>query len=217
MPTADEVRRALNLATGRAVVTATRTLYATSTVDELLEAIPTIIAFYADGTAALAADYYDDTRDDANPSRRFKAEPVVDDRAEKIRRGILWLVEPLRLPEPDYPSTESRLSEVVQLETAKPFRSTILTNSQRDPSSVGWRRNAGICCKFCRMLAGNGATYKESTARFAAHPHCDCTAAPVFDGQPGEEASTLQYVASQRRKTPAQRQAVNRYLAAMPD
>lgn len=217
MSTPDEARRALTLVTNRAVATATDVLYATNTVDELLVAVPEVIAYYADGTAALAADHYDDLRDVARVARRFRVVPVVDDRVDKVLRAILWAAEPLHLPEPDRVLTEARLAGVVQLETARPFRSTILTNSQRDPASVGWKRNVGVACKFCRMLAGRGAVYRESTARFAAHAHCDCTASPVFDDGEGPEASTMQYVASQPRRTPAQRQALREYLAALPD
>lgn len=215
--TPDEARLALTRQTGRAVVQVLDVLNATTTIDELLAAVPAVVDYYAEGSAALAADHYEDLRDAVNAVRSFSVTPIIEDRADKLRRAILWAVEPLRLAEPDRVLAESRLGGVVQLETARPFRTTILKNSHDDPASVGWRRVSGVGCKFCRMLAGNGATYRETTARFAAHPHCDCTAAPVFEGTDGPEASVLQYVASQRRKTPAQRLALNSYLAALPD
>lgn len=207
------------MVTGRAVRDATRALDVTDTVDELLIAVPAVIAYYADGTAALAADHYDDLRDSAGAGGRFTAEPVIDDREEKIRRGVLWAAEPLRRATPDRALTIERLGEIVQLETARPFRSTILTNRQRDPAAVGWRRNtSGATCKFCTFLAGRGAVYRKATAGFASHPSCDCTASPVFDTEgPVIEANVLQYVASQRRRTPAQQEALRRYLAALPD
>ena len=65
------------------------------------------------------------------------------------------------------------------------------------------------------MLAGRGAVYKADTARFASHTNCHCTAAPVFNGQDGEEASALQYVASKRRQTERDRERVRTYLAQM--
>lgn len=219
MPTPDETRRALSLVTTSAVREAHRVLDATNTVDELVEAIPLVVSVYSDGTAALAADHYDDLRDLANPpGRRFVAEPVVNLRDEKIRRGVLWAAEPLRLETPERLAAKERLAQVVSLESARPFRDTILDNHRRDPASVGWRRQASLDgCKFCRMLAANGAVYKQSTARFASHPHCSCSASPVFDGEPGTEASVLQYVASQRRRTDADRARLNAYLASLPD
>ena len=35
-------------------------------------------------------------------------------------------------------------------------------------------------CRFCSMLAGRGEVYRADTARFASHPNCHCTAAPVM-------------------------------------
>jgi hypothetical protein len=67
------------------------------------------------------------------------------------------------------------------------------------------------------MLAGKGEIFKQDTARFAAHEHCHCTAQPVFEGQHGEEASVMQYVASKKRRTEADRKRLRDYLASMPD
>ena len=220
MPTASESRRALTLVTAAAIEQATQLLDALTGPPEavrsgLLEAVPEVIAYYSLGSSALAADFYDEERDRADVRRRFLAEPVIPDRGEKIARAIVWAAEPLFAPaEQDAPS---RLAEVVQLETARPYRDTITTNRRRDPSAVGWRRIAESGCRFCRMLAGRGAVYKAETARFASHTHCHCTAAPVFKGQDGPEASALQYVASKRRKTEADRARVRAYLADMGD
>lgn len=216
MPTPDETRQALILITAQAVQVATRALSAS--IDELLEVIPAVIGYYADGTAALAADHYDDLREAAEPRGRYIAEPIIEPRAEKIRRGSLWAVEPLRSDTPDLVTAQSRVAEVVQLESARPFRSTIVVNQDRDPAAVGWRRHTSLTgCKLCRMLASRGAVYRESTARFASHPHCHCTAAPVFDGGSGPEASVMQYLASQRRRSEADRARLRAYLAALPD
>lgn len=206
------------LVSNTAVNKAVAIFHASRSVDELLIDVPALIAYYSDGTAALAADHYDDLRDAANASGKFTAEPIVDLREEKIRRGVLWAVGPLALDEPDAVLAEERLTQIVQLESVRPFRDTILDNQQRDPAAVGWQRQtSGQGCKFCRMLAGRGAVYRETTARFACHPHCSCSASPVFDGNAGPEASVLQYVASQRRRTPSQRQALRDYLARLPD
>lgn len=69
------------------------------------------------------------------------------------------------------------------------------------------------CCRFCQMLAARGAVYKSSTARFAAHPYCDCTAEPVFNNMAiGPEASVLQYEASKKRRSPAAKARLKAYL-----
>lgn len=219
MPTPEEARRGLVLLTTAAVADATAlvTSSADRTQAALLTAAPDLVAYYSDGTAALAADHYDDLREAANASGRYVAEPIVRLREEKIRTGVLWAVEPLYRPEPDRVLALTRVGEVVQYETARPFRETITTNTRRDPQAAGWQRITSGGCKFCRMLAGRGAIYRAATARFAAHPNCGCSAAPVFEGQPGEEASVMQYVASQRTRSPQQKQALRDHLAAMPD
>ena len=214
MPTASESRRALTLVTGAAVAAVTQLLNRLSGPPEsqradLLDAVPAAIAYYADGSSALAADFYDDERERAAAPRRFTAEPVVADRTVKIRRAIAWASEPLF----EGGNAGSRLAEVVQLETARPFRDTITTNRRRDPEAVGWRRVSGGGCKLCSMLAARGAVYREETARFATHEHCRCTAQPVFSSNDtGEEASVIQYVASRRKRSPEQQAALREYL-----
>jgi len=99
------------------------------------------------------------------------------------------------------------------LETSRPYRDTILENRKRDPSAVGWRRITNGGCKLCRMLADRGAIFMDTTARFAAHTNCKCTAQPVFStGDYGEEASVMQYMASQKRSTPTSRARLREYL-----
>lgn len=215
MPSALESRAALTLVTGAAVATVTRLLGSLtgspeSQRSDLLDGVPSIISYYSDGSSALAADFYDDERERAAARGLFTAEPVVLDRWEKVGRALAWATQPLLTGDGDTPG---RLAEVVQLETARPYRDTITTNRRRDPEAVGWRRVTHGGCNFCQMLAGRGAVYREDTARFASHGHCGCTAQPVFRGEPGEEADVVQYAASKRRPTDADRKRVRAYLA----
>ena len=177
----------------------------------LLEAVPSVVAYYSEGSSALAADFYDDERERAAPPKLYVAEPVIEDRTVKIRRAVAWASDPLFEDDPE--KTAGRLAEVVNLETARPYRDTILTNRERDPSAVGWRRVTHGGCKMCRMLADRGAVFMDTTARFAAHPSCKCTAQPVFSSEDyGEEASVMQYLASRRKRTSAQQEAFREYL-----
>jgi hypothetical protein len=177
----------------------------------LLEGVPGLIDYYAEGSAALAADFYDEQRDLAGVKSGYASDLVLVDRTVKIRRAIVWAAEPLYLADEELAS--KRLAEVVQLETARPFRDTITSNRKRDPAAVGWRRVTAGGCRLCRMLADRGAVYKESTARFATHPNCHCTAAPVFgEDDVGEEASAMQYMASRRSRSREQKQALRDYL-----
>lgn len=180
----------------------------------LLDAVPEVVGYFSEGSAALAVDFYDEERARAGVAdRSFATRLVIADRVVNIRRGIAWATDPLYADDEALATT--RLAEIVEMETVRPYRDTILTNRRNDPASVGWRRvTSPGACRFCRMLADRGAVYRQKTVRFAAHsPKCFCTAQPVFrDNDPGDEVGMIQYVASRRSKTPAQRAAVRAYL-----
>lgn len=181
---------------------------------QLLDTVPGVAAFYSEASTALAVDLYADSRAAAGVSSRFAVEQVVLDRTVKIRRGVAWASEPLAVG--DDPTTVARLAIIAQKEMHESYRDTIITNQRRDPSSVGWQRIARAgACGMCRMLADRGAVYRQSTATFAAHNDCRCTAAPIFrGGEVGPEADAMQYMVSRRSKTPAQRARIREYLKA---
>lgn len=216
MLTAREAKGALELVTGDAIKATVVALKRASGSPiqrraQLLDSVPDIVGYYSLGSSALAADYYEDERERAAAPRLYVAEPVIADRTEKIRRAVAWASDPLF--DDDVATTSARLAEVVNLETARPFRDTILTNRRRDPSSVGWRRVTNGGCKLCRMLADRGAVYIDTTARFAAHPSCKCTAQPVFGSEDyGEEANAMQYMASRKRSSPEAKARLRDYL-----
>lgn len=216
MPSPRESRAALQLVTAEAVAYAVDLANRVAGSPEvrrlaLLDGVPELIGYYSEGSAALAADFYEEERESAGVRSQFTAEAVIEDRTMKIRRSIAWSAEPWFDDSGD--SVDARLAEVVQFETARVFRDTITTNRRNDPASVGWRRITAGGCKFCRMLADRGAVYKQETARFAAHTSCHCVAQPVFTtNDTGIEASVMQYTASRRSRSPAQRAALRDYL-----
>jgi hypothetical protein len=217
--TALESKAALRIVTEESVNTATALLTGLNGSPDarraaLLNGVPAIIGYFSEGSAALAVDFYEEERVRAGVrDRTFVTEFVVNDRTVKIRRGVAWASDPLFSD--DEETASKRLAEVVQLETAKPYRDTILTNRQNDPESVGWRRITTGGCRFCRMLSDRGAVYRQSTVQFASHPNCHCTAQPVFkENDPGTEVGEFQYMASRRNKTPATRAKVRDYLDA---
>jgi len=178
----------------------------------LLESIPPLIDYYAAGSATLGSDAYDEEREAAAVRSSFTTDAVVADRTVKVRRAIAWSAAPLILDPEDVVSATARLAEIIQYEVARPFRDTVTTNRREDPESAGWRRISNGGCRFCRMLADRGAVYRESTARFAAHTNCHCTAQPVFKTNVGEEASAIQYLASRKNRTAKQKAELRDYL-----
>lgn len=213
---ARESRAALQLVTAEAVAYATDLANRVAGSPEvrrlaLLDGVPELIGYYSEGSAALAADFYEEERELAEVRSRFTAEAVIEDRTVKIRRSIAWAASPWFDDSGD--SVDARLAEVVQLETARPYRDTITTNRSNDPDAVGWRRVTAGGCPFCRMLADRGAVYKSDTARFASHTNCHCIAQPVFTtNDTGVEASVFQYRASRRSRSPEQRAELRQYL-----
>lgn len=95
-------------------------------------------------------------------------------------------------------------------------RDTIVHAANADPKAVGWKRiTTSGACRFCRFLADRGAVYRESTATFAAHDGCMCTAAAVFKGgKIGPEATTEQYIGSGKTRTAKDRARLNDALEA---
>ena len=222
MVSAPESQAALRLVAGDAADTIDWTVRRTSGSFEqrrfaLLEAVPGVIGYYSEGSSALASDYYEDARSEAGAAGRFRAVPVVLDRTVKIRRGVAWASEPLSTNDDD--AAVARLIQITSKELAYPYRDTILSNQKRDGAAVGWKRvTSSGACKFCRFLADRGAVYRDSTAIFASHGSCMCTAAPVFrGGAVGPEATVMQYIGSRRRQTPAQKARLKAYLDAYPD
>lgn len=216
--TAQQSKAALRVVSDESVNTAIGLLYGLNGSPDarraaLLNGVAEIIGYFSEGSAALAVDFYEEERERAGVPGGFVTQFVINDRTVKIRRGVAWASDPLFSD--DEETASKRLAEIVQLETSTPYRDTILTNRRNDPESVGWRRISSGGCRFCRMLADRGAVYRQSTATFASHPSCHCTAQPVFrDNDPGTEVGEFQYMASRRNKTPAMRARLRDYLDA---
>lgn len=61
-------------------------------------------------------------------------------------------------------------------------RDTIHETMMRDEKAFGVARvTRGGSCAFCAMLASRGPVYKEETAKFRAHDHCNCASEVVYD------------------------------------
>jgi hypothetical protein len=179
---------------------------------QLLDTVPDVIGYYSEGSAALAVDAYMDAR--TGVPGAFSAEAIVLDRTVKIRRGVAWAAGPLL--DGDTELSAARMAKLVRSEMTRPYRDTTLENGANDGMFVGYKRIArSSSCGFCKALADRGAVYKKNTAYFAAHDDCQCTAAAAFVGQPhGPEATVMQYTASKRRRTPAEKAQINAWAAS---
>lgn len=205
----------------------------------LFAAVPLIVAAYSDGSGALALDWYEELREESNPRRTFRPQIFTNLDDDALSTMVAKATEPLHVVEREFAAQADRLGEEmaraleesltlltpqVEEAVANGFRDTVTANVAADPDAVGWQRHARPeACKFCLMLAARGAVYTADTARFAAHGavmggdrkggNCMCIAGPAFGGKEiWAEASPMQYVASQRTRTPEQQAALREYL-----
>lgn len=156
---------------------------ATSAVDGrelLLDVLPELVAVYGSAAAALAADWYDGLREEAEVAGRFRA--IAADLPPGGQTDALarWAVTPLFSADPDFAGALGRASGGLQRLVANTGRQTVTGSSIADPRARGWTREGSGECDFCQMLIDQGAVYSEASADFQAHDHCRCAAVPVF-------------------------------------
>lgn len=170
----------------------------------LRDLLPAIIRDYGQMGAAVAAIWYDDQRLKVGAKGRFTAFPVEpDDRGAQSLVG--WALRDAQ----DDTTLKTLIAGGVQRRIADHVRDTIAGSSVADPAARGWQRVGSGSCAFCRMLIGRGAVYTESSAYFASHDHCHCSAAPAWGGR---TLPVKPYTPSTRRTTPADRARVRKYL-----
>lgn len=142
--------------------------------------LPALVQSYGEQAAAVAADWYDEVRAKDGVGGRFRAvmadSPYLDAVDGTANRAVGGLF------------TDRPGDTLLALQSTAPKyilaagRQTIVTSTERDPRGRGWQRvTSGAACGFCRMLAGRGGVYRESSVHFAAHKACGCAAVPSWD------------------------------------
>ena len=186
------------------------------TTDAITSALALIVPSYYDAAGSLAVAWYDELRDESNPSSVYTPTIIGDPATDWIEREAQKFATSL---EGDLETELQRLTDELARLTAKEvsrgFRDTVTGNARQDEDAIGWSRIARPgACRFCRMLADKGAVYRsESTAIFGAHINCNCATRPEFEGgDHGPEADVWQYLASAKRRTPEQQYALKAYL-----
>lgn len=216
-----DVRTGLTVVTAAAVADARTVAASGSSAEEIRAALfvaaPLIVADYSDGASALALDWYEELRDAANPPKQFTPAPLSLVTDDDVRASVARSTVTLRSVSDDSLADAvevslSLLDSELRKLVASGFWDTMTGNSTEDPSALGWRRYARVnACKFCLMLADRGAVFTERTARFAAHGDCHCLAGPEFDFH-APLASAMQYMASKRVRSAAEKARLRDYL-----
>lgn len=185
--------------------------------DQAIAALSLIVPSYYDAAGSLAVAWYDELRYEANPVSVYTPGIIGDSATDWIEREAAKFAKSLEADlETEMTRMMDELARLAEKEVARGFRETVLGNTRQDEAAIGWSRIARTgACKMCVMLAGQRRAFyrSESTASFAAHTDCHCAARPEFKGgNHGPEATVIQYVASQKRRSPAQRKALRKYL-----
>lgn len=142
----------------------------------LHDILPSLIDTYGLAAATLAADWYDELRDDLGVAGRFTAIA-----ADVKDTGAHALVGWASATATDDTAFKTLLLGGMQRRIANFDRLTVMGSSIADPSARGWARvGDGDSCPFCDLLIGRGAVYTEASVDFECHDHCGCTAEPEF-------------------------------------
>lgn len=179
-------------------------------------AVGLIVPGYYDAAGSLAVAWYDEIRDESNPATLYTPTIIGDPATEWIEREAERFAKSLEVDlEAEMARMMDEFNRLAEKEVARGFRDTITGNTRQDEDAIGWSRVARAgACRFCLMLADKGAVYRsESTAIFGAHTNCNCATRPEFEnGDHGPEADVMQYLASLKRRTPAQQYVLKKYL-----
>lgn len=177
-------------------------------VEALSDVLAALVVTYGTAAATVAADWYDDHRAERGVGGRFTAIPVEVGESGSAALAR-WGVGPLFRDTPDLESAKVLVAGGLQRRIANAARETVRVSTLADPQATGWQRVGVGSCAFCRMLIARGAVYRESTADFASHDHCQCYAVPAFGGQP---VPVRPYTPSTRDISDADRARVRAYL-----
>lgn len=155
---------------------------------QLQQFLPELVASYGDVAATVAADWYDELRDQVQVRSRYRAalaEPLPD---EQVKAAARWAAGPLFGDSPDRGKSLDLLRGTVQRLVQQGGRSTIHRNVVDDPSGARWARvpTGAKTCAWCRMMASRGAVYlsrRSAGGHNDWHNDCDCQPTPVWPHQ----------------------------------
>lgn len=140
--------------------------------------LPMLIEQYGGVAAAMAADWYDEVREQAAARGAFGA--VVPAPTPDGTQALLgWAVD----ESTDLVTFQTLVLGGSVRRILNYGRNVVSASAIADPGADGWQRQGvGANCPFCNFLIGRGAVYSEGTVRFASHDHCNCVAVAAFKG-----------------------------------
>jgi hypothetical protein len=206
----NDLRNLTGLAAGDLNVIWRRVQRAIDAEEALRDVLPALVDAYGAAAGTLAANWYDDTRDEKNVRRRFRAiiPAARDDTGTQALVG--WALAEAK----DFGTFQTLIAGGMQRRIVDTARDVLTGSAFQDPSARGWQREGSGECAFCDMLIGRGAVYSEETADFASHDNCHCIAVPAFEGEP---RPVKPYTPSSRNITDLDRARVRAWLRDHPN
>lgn len=171
-------------------------------LDALIAAIPDLVGVYGAAAGSLAADWYDELRDQTKIPGAFRAvvPEVPDPGAQSL---VFWAAQ--------FPDIRQLIEGGVQKRILNVARDSIATSAVADPQARGWQRVGHGECSWCQMLISRGSVYTKATVTFASHDSCRCTALPAWNGK---EVAVKPYTPSERSMSDADRNRAKAWIAA---
>lgn len=145
------------------------------TREALEDYFPALVQQYGDGTATLAADWFEQQ----TGAKAVLGDPVAEAKANASMR---WALGDILKGNPS--QALATLSGVLDRFVKQPGRETIQNSAHA--AGIGWARvpSGTETCVFCLMLASRGAEYTSASSAGRGrkfHGDCDCVVTPVRD------------------------------------
>lgn len=147
-----------------------------ASADEALrDLLPAIVREYGQLGGAVAAEWYDERRIEAEARGRFTAIPF-----DAQDRGTQALIGFALEKATDDTALHTLIAGGVQRRIADHLRLTVTNSSIEDPSAAGWVRVGHGECDWCKQYL-DGEVRTIEGYDFDAHDWCQCTVDAVFD------------------------------------
>lgn len=145
--------------------------------------------------ATIAADFYEDLRDQASVPGSYTAVLAPEASVDQIQASASWASSGAWLD--DQKALRDAAGSLDRAITTRD-RETISLNVGRDPAAPRYARHASAnACAFCAMNAARGPVFRSSDAAATKyHDFCACTAVPAWRPSDYQEAP---YVADWRQ------------------
>lgn len=149
-----------------------------------IEVLSPLCAEFADLTAALGAEFYDEVRGMSGAKGTFKARVESGFDPDAYEGGVRAMMDVLVKDRAATDRFEREMLDRVDEECRRGANRCVAKNARRDKLKPKFARvpSGADTCPFCLMLASRGFVYTSEDAASHAHRHCDCRVVPQFDG-----------------------------------